>query len=66
MKVSWARLKGYRLLILAGIMTAAEAMVGMGFPLPFADDIPQWARGLLIAGIGGAAFVLRILAQGRK
>lgn len=59
----WRRLKGYRLLILAGLMTAAEGAVALGVPLPFADQIPTQARALMIAGIGAAAFVLRVLAQ---
>jgi len=63
MTATWRRLRGYRLLILAGVMTAAEGAVALGVPLPFADQIPAQARALLIAGIGAAAFVLRVLAQ---
>lgn len=63
MTAIWRRLKGYRLLALAGVMTAAEAAVAMGVPLPFSDQIPQTARALVIAAIGAAAFVLRVLAQ---
>ena len=59
----WRRLKGYRLLILAGVMTLAEGAVAMGVPLPWSDQIPAQARALVIAGIGAAAFVLRVLAQ---
>lgn len=63
MTAIWRRLRGYRLLILAGVMTLAEGAVALGVPLPFADQIPGQARMLLIAGIGAAAFVLRVLAQ---
>lgn len=63
MTALWRRLKGYRLLILAGLMTLAEGAVALGVPVPFADQIPEQARMLLIAGIGAAAFVLRVLAQ---
>lgn len=63
MTAIWRRLKGYRLLILAGVMTATEAAVALGVPLPFSDQIPPQVRALLIAGIGAAAFVLRVLAQ---
>lgn len=59
----WARTKGYRLLIVAGVMTAAEGAVALGVPLPFSDQIPPTLRGVLIAGIGAAAFVLKVLAQ---
>jgi len=59
----WRRLKGYRLLILAGVMTLAEGAVALGVPLPFADQIPATWRGVLIAAIGAAAFVLRVMAQ---
>jgi len=61
-----ARLKGYRLIILAGVMTAAEALVTMGFPLPFSDQIPQWLRAAIIFLITGAAFGLRTLATRRE
>lgn len=63
MTTIWRRLKGYRLLILAGLMTAAEGAVALGVPLPWSDQIPPQVRALLIAGIGAAAFVLRVLAQ---
>lgn len=62
----WARIKGYRLILLAGVLTAAEGAVALGVPLPFADHIPASWRGLLIAGIGGAAFVVRTLAARRE
>lgn len=63
MTALWRRLRGYRLLILAGLMTLAEGAVALGVPLPFADQIPATWRGVLIAGIGALAFVLRVLAQ---
>lgn len=58
----WQRLKGYRLLIVAGVMTAAEGAVALGVPLPGSDHIPPTVRGALIAAIGGVAFVLCTLA----
>lgn len=60
------RRKGNVLLALAAIFTGGEALVAAGVPLPFSDDIPTWARSLLILAITGGAFALRLLAQRRE
>lgn len=51
------------LTVLAGVMTGAEALVSLGMELPGSGLIPVWLRGLLIFGIMGGAFVLRLMAQ---
>lgn len=50
-----------RLMLLAGLLTGAEAVVhltGLDW-LP----LPVWARLLLVFGVVGAAFVARLVAQ---
>jgi uncharacterized membrane protein len=50
-----------RLMLLAGLLTGCEAVinaVGADW-LP----IPKWARMLVILGVIGAAFVMRLVAQ---
>ena len=65
----WARLKGWKLYGVAGVITAAEVYVQMGGRLPYSDDIsPQWRIGLA-ALLTAAGFVLRGAASmrgGRK
>jgi hypothetical protein len=58
--------KGFALLALAAIFTGGEALVAAGVPLPFSNDIPGWARALLILAVTMGAFVLRVLAQRRE
>lgn len=62
MKKLWNIAKRNKLLVLAGVFSAAEVLVTMGVPLPGTGVLPQWARALAIAAIVGAAFVLRTLA----
>lgn len=58
----WQKLKGWKLLILAGVLTGAEFAVSLGFKLPGSDLIPVELRGLAIAALGLVAFILRTLA----
>lgn len=53
------KLRGWKVAIIAGVLTGGEALVNMGIPLPFADLIPVWARGLLIVTLTASAFYFR-------
>lgn len=63
---AWRWIMRNKLLVLAGVLTAGEGAVAMGLPLPGSELIPMKWRGLLIASIGGAAFIARILAQRKE
>jgi hypothetical protein len=62
--VSWARKN--KLLLTAGALTAAEAMVQLGVPLPGAELIPAKWRGFVIGLLMSGAFVFRILAARKE
>jgi hypothetical protein len=52
-----------RLAIIAGVLTAAEVLIGQGVQVPGSESIPGWARALVITTLICAAFVFRLLAQ---
>lgn len=57
------KVKGLKLVIIAGALTGAEGLVAMGIELPGSSWIPLQYRALAIFALTVAAFVMRALAS---